>query len=179
MFHHSVLLGKDHKAVDTVSWHPTQSTIASKFTTTNIATNPTPANFNDAAIIEGTLNAICAISLADINNVISSDPSSCVTYEELINKCQTDDQYKLIASIVETGFPKARHQTPPSVQEYWEVREHLAVADIVLLNNRIVIPKKFRKQIIQTYILLIKAHPPCKLEQTKVSIGQAFITKLK
>ena len=55
---------------------------------------------------KGTLNAICAISLADINNVISSDPSSCITYEELVNKCQKDDQYKILASIVETGFPK-------------------------------------------------------------------------
>ena len=127
--------GKLHKAADAMSQHPIQSTIASIFTTTNIATNPTPANFNDAAIIEGTLNAICAISLADINNVISSDPSSCVTYEELVNQCQTDDQYKLLASIDETGFPKMRHQTPTSVREYWEVRERLTVADIVLLNN--------------------------------------------
>ena len=62
--------------------------------------------FNDAAIIEGTLNAICAISLADVNNVISSDPSSCITYEELVDNCQTDDQYELLPSIVETGFPK-------------------------------------------------------------------------
>ena len=148
MFHHSVLPGKHHKAV--MSCHDILHNLPlhQNFTTTNIAKNPTPANFNDAAIIEGTLNAICAISLADINNAISSDPSSCRTYEELINKCQTDDQYKLTASIVETGFPKAQHQTPPSVQEYWEVRERLAVADIVLLNNLIVIPKKFRKQII-------------------------------
>ena len=172
--------GKWHWAADAVSQHPTQSTIASIFTTTNIATNPTPANFNDAAIIEGTLNAICAISLADINNVISSDLSSCITYEELVNKCQTDDQYKILAFIVETGFPKMWHQTPPSVWEYCEVKEHLTVAgNIVLLNNLIVIPKKFRKEIFKTYILLIKAHPPCKLEQTKVSIGQAFITTLK
>ena len=107
-----------------MSQHPTQSTIASIFATTNIATNPTPANFNDVKTV----------------------PSSCITYEELVNECQTDDQYKLLASIVETGFPKTQHQTPFSVRECWEFRERLTVADnIVLLNKGNCYPQEIQK----------------------------------
>ena len=54
-----------------------------------------------------------------------------------------------LATTVKTGFPNTRHQTPPSIQEYRKVREYLTINDhIVLLDKRIVIPHKFRKQIL-------------------------------
>ena len=113
-----------------------------------MATEPSVENMSDIDTMEDTLNAICDISLADINNtnINSSDQPHCITYPMLVNECLSDEQYQLLATTVKTGFPNTRHQTPPSIWEYWEVltvNNHIAVLD-----KHIVIPKKFRKQIL-------------------------------
>ena len=73
-----------------------------------MATEPSAENIFDADTIENTLNAI---SLADINyiNINSSDQQQCITYPMLVNECQSFEQYQLLATTVETGFPDTRH----------------------------------------------------------------------
>ena len=103
-----------------------------------MTTEPSVENISNADTIEDTLN--------DIN---SSDQPHCITYPMLLNKCQSDELYQLLATTIETGFPNTRHQSSPNIQEYCEVREHLTVSDhFVLLDKHIIIPKKFRKQIL-------------------------------
>ena len=116
-----------------------------------MATEPSEENISDIDAMEDALNAICDISLADINNtnINSSDQPHCITYPMLVNECLSDEQYQLLATTVKTGFPSTKHQTPPSIWGYWEVRERFTVNNhIALLDKRIVIPKKFRKQIL-------------------------------
>ena len=84
-------LGKWQKAADAVSRNPTHSKIASIFTITTMASGPSAESINDADSIENTLNAICDISLADINNtnIDLSDQPHCITYPMLVNECHS------------------------------------------------------------------------------------------
>ena len=54
---------------------------------TKMATEPSVENIRNADSTVDTLNAICAISLADINNtnINSSDHFHCTTYPMLVN----------------------------------------------------------------------------------------------
>lgn len=90
-FTNQYCLGKWHKAADAVSRNPTHSKIASMFTITTMTSGPSAESISDADSIENTLNAICDISLADINNtnIDLSDQPHCITYPMLVNECHS------------------------------------------------------------------------------------------
>ena len=67
-----------------------------------MATEPSVENISDTDTTEDTLNATCDISLPGINNtnINSSDQPHCITYPMLVNECQSDEQYQLLATTI-------------------------------------------------------------------------------
>ena len=61
-----------------------------------------------------------------------------------------DHAYSLLGQQIIIGFPQIKHLTDPTIREYWEVRNRLAVSEgLVIMDRRIVIPAKLRKRILQ------------------------------
>ena len=118
-FTNQYCLGKWHKAADAVSRNPTHSKIASIFTITTMASGPSAESISDADSNENTLNAICDISLADINNtnIDLSDQPHCITYPMLVNEF-----HSVTISTPCNNCPDwlSKHKTPKSSQ-YLEV----------------------------------------------------------
>ena len=62
-----------------------------------------------------------------------------------------DPELKLLASTMRSGFPETHHSTDPAIRQYFNVRNDLWFQnDIIMFQNRIVIPKQFRNQILQS-----------------------------
>ena len=62
---------------------------------------------------------------------------------------RADETYHKLIEAVGDGFPSTRHQTAPTIREYWEVRDRLSTEkDLVLLDRRIVIPVSCRKRVL-------------------------------
>ena len=114
--------------------------------------NPPPSELlHKAEKIEATIDMVCAVSLATINCTSSETPPSnkLITMESLNNASKADPEYQHLIKTIQPGFSKTRQLTPPDVQQYWEVRHRLFVyGDIVLIDQRLMIPKKLRNKIL-------------------------------
>ena len=50
---------------------------------------------------------------------------------------------------IQGGFPDTKHELPEEIMEYWECRRHLtAVNDIVMYQDRIVVPSSLRERVL-------------------------------
>ena len=62
---------------------------------------------------------------------------------------ETDPEICQLAKVVIDGFPEARSDMLPEISEFWDYRHGLNVSDsVVLYNDRIVVPKDLRKQVL-------------------------------
>ena len=96
-----------------------------------------------------------------IDDQLASSASSAlrtmaVTWERVkLATTSNGDMTQLIA-IIESGFPKSRHELPTTLQEYYQFRQQLYTVDgVILYKNRIVIPPSLRQHVM---IVLHSAH---------------------
>ncbi|KAK3752546.1 hypothetical protein QZH41_003484, partial [Actinostola sp. cb2023] len=145
--------GVQHKAADAVSRHPTGST------------NPDLLKLtDDIAAIDLTLHSIMAGTCCnepqlescshEIDNQLTSSAVSAlstlaITWDRVKLATTSDEDLSQLASIIESGFPRSRHELPPTLHEYFQFHEHLYTVDgVILYKDRIVIPTALRQQIL-------------------------------
>ena len=69
---------------------------------------------------------------------------------------KNDMPYEKLITSIRSGFPESKMKTEPDLRPFWEVQNRLSCSnDLVWLDNRIVIPKSYRSQILN---LLHSAH---------------------
>ena len=90
--------------------------------------------------------------------------NSLITIDQVNDICRSDRVYQKLAKGIINGFPKTRSPktrsiTNPEILEYWDVRNRISLfRDIVLLDDRTVVPQALRKQVLQS---LHSAHQDC------------------
>ena len=143
--------GKWHKAADAVSRNPPKASRSSISSVIELCTPPPSESLNEAEKIEATIDAVCAVSFATINCTSSETPPSnkLITMESLNNASKAGPEYQQLIKTIQARFPKTRQLTPPDIRQYWEVRQCLSVyGDIVLIDQRLMIPKKLRNAVL-------------------------------
>lgn len=97
---------------------------------------------------------ICII--ANLNDSSLSDTSH-VQYSKLRKEINEDESYRKLQNLVCQGFPVTKEEMDPQVLDFWNVKDRLSQtsAGIILLDDRIVIPVGYRKQVLQ---ILHSAH---------------------
>ena len=72
--------------------------------------------------------------------------TSITTWEEVQTATSSDETMSTLLDTIEEGWPDTRLQTPPTIREYFNVRQHLYATDgIAIYKDRIVIPPSLRK----------------------------------
>ena len=92
-----------------------------------------------------------AININPLEPLLALNDNSLITIDQVNDICRSDRVYLKLAKAIINGFPKTRNITGPEIQEHWELRNRLSLfRDIVLLDDRIVIPQALRKQMLQS-----------------------------
>ena len=138
--------GKWHRGPDALSRNPAVFSISRE---------PNPTEMHQADHMDDDIVAHCSMIVDDINGIqpIVSPPhdSTMVTIEQIQNTSKNDANLRNLIHTINTGFPTCRNDLPTGIHEYWEVRDRLTVSkDVVLMDDRIVIPLTLRKYILQT-----------------------------
>ena len=134
--------GKWHRGPDAVSRHPTNPGLSEGFSIASLFADPSPTSSTLRHNFDESQQLPCIYAIQDLD--------SSVTLDNIRDSAQTDNEYQDLIEFIQKGYPERRNQVePPHNRSFWEVRHRLTVADgIVLMDQRIVIPKLLRKQIL-------------------------------
>ena len=76
-----------------------------------------------------------------------------VTWERVQQAAQIDPTMQELRRLLEEGFPETRKEMEDSVREFFKLREDLSmVQGVILYKDRVVIPKRLRKEILEALI---------------------------
>ena len=139
--------GKWHRGPDACSRNPPP------FTATN-SNPPTTSDINSISSIEDHVFAVARNAVDMINHNMDTSAlknSQSITLAQIRMAAEVDQDYLDLTTILKSGFPEKKSKVNPNLREFWEVRDRLLSSDdIVLMNNRIVIPKALRNQTLQS-----------------------------
>lgn len=134
--------GKWHRASDAISRNPV-TTVQSLLDTFSIEPSLIEIDESDETCATMRLTALTSISQLDDNPAITSP-------DHIRFAGQEDTQYTLLRKTIDNGFPNSRQATPPTIREYWEVRNRLSNENgLILLDRRVVIPTSQCKNILK------------------------------
>ena len=154
--------GVRHKAADAVSRHPTGTTqpdllvlpddIAAA--TAVMAALP-QLNAPGRSFLAGIRHSepppsTCTTTIDDqlASSASSALRTMAVTWERVKLATTSNGDMTRLIDIIESGFPKSRHELPTTLQEYYQFREQLYTVDgVILYKNRIVIPPSLRQHV--------------------------------
>lgn len=109
--------------------------------------------------IEDRVNDVPLSVIANLNTTEDDTPqiTERIQYATIKGAITSDESYQALHKFINEGFPENKNDLPVDLQCYWEVRDRLTETKdgIILMDERIVIPKKCRKQILT---LLHAAH---------------------
>jgi ribosomal protein L44E len=89
-----------------------------------------------------------AALVAGIGN--DMDKFFAITWEMVQTESRNDQQLTTLAEQIALGFPAEKQHMPADIAEYWDVRNSLnVVKDVVLYNDRIVVPRSLRNRVIE------------------------------
>ena len=75
---------------------------------------------------------------------------SVITYQYIQTAAREDTNFSKLQSFITHGFPTIKKLLDPALRGYWKVRSQLTHSDdIICLDQRIVIPQKLQKQVLQ------------------------------
>ena len=155
-FHFSIKFcpGKLHAGADALSRHPVQNP-------GNIASMCELSAETCERHIESTVQyALDTLGLiAPINESTTIPP--LITLDKVVVECLRDSEYMELHHLVTTGFPLLRINVPNHAKLFWPFAEKGILStfeNVVLYNDRIVIPKSLRSYVVK---VLHSAHQGC------------------
>ena len=85
-----------------------------------------------------------------IKTAALQDSEMTIQEEEILELGELDPEYRLLRDQIRQGFPDSKRDLEQRLQEYWQVRADLQVADddLILYGSRLVIPKTMRARIL-------------------------------
>ena len=124
--------GKWHRAPDAISRNPV-TTVQSLLDTFPIEPSPIDTDESDEICAVTRLTALTSISQLDGYPAITS-------LDHIRFAGQKDTQYTLLGKTIDNGFPNSRQATPPTIREYWEVRNRLSNDNGLILDSNTNLP---------------------------------------
>ncbi|XP_058448606.1 uncharacterized protein K02A2.6-like [Malaya genurostris] len=83
-------------------------------------------------------------------NITEHLPISDERVNEIRSESQQDPEMQVIAGFIINGWPKRYDEVPANIQVYWKYKHELSTVNgLVLRNDRILIPRNFRKEILE------------------------------
>ena len=108
---------------------------------------PSSTDVTDSAAIQAEVHMAASEAV-----YMLQDDTESLSLTGIRNVGQQDPTYIRLIETILRGFPDSRHQTDPSIREYYEVKDRLSVEDgVVLMDSRIVIPRALRKKVLQCF----------------------------
>ena len=93
--------------------------------------------------------------LQDIND----DMHEVLTLSRLREACSSDEAHNILLGYVKNGFPRSKQDMDVKVVKFWGVKDELyAHGDLLLKDNRLIIPQKERTKVLK---ILHSAHQGC------------------
>ena len=140
--------GKSIPASDTFSRHPAQS----EYDDFPEWIPSTPSGCVSAGHDKFAYLEACTVAASRA----SLDAIKVLSWEEVKNATTCDASLSRLKEYILKGFPDKSESMPLDLQPYWKYRERLSIVDqIILYNDRIVVPPPLRKQVCQ---ILHSAH---------------------
>ncbi|XP_069110060.1 uncharacterized protein [Argopecten irradians] len=85
-----------------------------------------------------------------VDFVMSNVQVSDRKLEEIQLETQNDEEMNVLAETILNGFPDKRSDCSPKIYDYWNVRNELSVVNgIIMRNNKVVIPRKLRHDMLK------------------------------
>ena len=89
------------------------------------------------------------VTISEIRALSSTDGNIPTRLQDLCNKAAQDSQYQQLHSIILNGFPAHHHQLPETCKQFWAIKEHLSIDDVLIVYGCwLLIPKTMRPQVI-------------------------------
>lgn len=153
-FKMSHIPGVKNRASDTLSRHPSGSTTPAKMhlqddvSSVSVQHHPSihipsqlTAGLSTASQDEDPMETLLHESL-----ISTPSATSITTWEEVQTATSSDETMSTLLDTIEEGWPDTRLLTPPTIREYFNVRQHLYATDgVAIYKDRIVIPPSLRK----------------------------------
>ena len=81
-----------------------------------------------------------------------------LSIEDIRTAASQDNEYQRLVKTIKRGFEDTRSLTDPNLRQYFSVKDRLSLLDhdVVVLDDRIVIPKSLRGLFSSHFIVLIK-----------------------
>ena len=144
--------GKWHRGPDAVFRYPVQS----KPFVACICQPTTNKELESSDAIEDEIQSVKVTNLHTLTtapttaNTIIPSNDSVITIDQLTVAAHSDKKSQSLLSIIHEGFQPAKHNTHPSIREFWEVRHRLITSDgLALMGDRLVIPLHYQQQILR------------------------------
>ena len=139
--------GKWHRGPDALSRNPAKNELLAA-----ICKSPTQKDIESCQDIENHILAIQTNAIAMITHnveVASLTESKLITIDQIRIAAENDTDYQNLLTTVSNGFPSSKKRLDENIRQYWEIRDRLSASNnLVLLNQRIVIPQALRKQVL-------------------------------
>ena len=148
--------GKLHAGADALSRYPAQQQHEISGISDHLSSTCESAV---SSAVDHAINSIGQIS--DINADGGTSHPTLVTLDKLELNCLQDPDYMELHRLVSSGFPDLRNAVPSCAKLYWPLAQEGLLStyrNIVLYQERLVIPKSLRPYIIQ---VLHSAHQGC------------------
>ena len=90
--------------------------------------------------------------VAAITNSLENATDKIITTSELQKACSSDEQYCKLTEQIQEGFPNTIKEIDVDILEFWGIRDRLSLTqdNIVLVGQRVVIPRSLRKYVLRT-----------------------------
>ena len=97
--------------------------------------------------------------------------------QEVIRAANIDPEYKLLKTVIETGFPNEKSGMPKSLASFWQYRDDLYIDsdNFIVYKNRLFIPTELRYTYLQRLLAMHQAEAKM-MARARKSLWWPFIT---
>ena len=89
---------------------------------------------------------------AAFSSMYESDPKlKAITWERIVAAAATDEECRVLADLVQNGFPKSRNELPSIARVFWPMREEMyCLEGVIIKGNKILIPRQLRAEVLES-----------------------------
>ena len=129
-----------------------ERTLLYRFTVMHIPgiKNTGPNTMSRIPVPQSTAPGISVIEQALINNVNTNANMGGIHIARIKKEAAADNEYIQLLKMISAGFPKDKHDVPPEVADYWQMRNELYTIDgVIFAVGRPLIPRRLRQSLLQ------------------------------
>ena len=132
--------GKDNKFSDATSRHPVNCSDE------DISCSEILAGIMIDEADEDTIDEIAVLPSKDDQNI------RAITWDIVKQETCSDELMRELCVLINSSFPDEKHELPPELLPYWNIRNNLYIVDgVILMKDQVVIPKSLRGDVVDAF----------------------------